>query len=432
MDNKNLAGKRQKKDNEKIEITRVIKNPVQIQTLSVDLIRSAKEDICITITSYQKEHLGVFQLLREVASTKRNLAIKILVSTDKKLKDDFQLPTNVHVRHIDEAVYSNKMIILLLIDKAASLAIKLDKAHDENMKNRSTNYDLNKAIDLAIYSTNKAIVLPYITIFETLWKDLETKEQTETTTTTIQLPEQLKNQDRTEKDFLNVAAHELRAPIQPILGLAEVLRFKKNLNTEQQEELLTIIIRNAKRLKVLTENILDLTRIERQVSLGLHKEVFDIRDLIYDSVSDIKSQLTDNQPLSIDYTFNKEYDVTGVLVEADRSRLVQVISNLLNNAIKFTKVGTIIVGLETIVCRNDGNGEVIVRIKDSGTGIDEALLPRLFQKFMTQSDKGTGLGLFISKSIVEAHGGRIWAENNPDKKGATFSFSLPLLIRPRE
>jgi signal transduction histidine kinase len=426
MDNKNLAGKKQKKENDKIEVTRVIKNPVQIQKLSIDLIRSAKEDICITITSYQKEHLGVFQLLKEVASTRRNLAIKILVSTDKKLKEDFQLPTNVYVRHIDEAVYSNKMIILLLIDKAASLAIKLDKAHDDNIKNRSTNYDLNKAIDLAIYSTNKAIVLPYITMFETLWKDLETKEQTGTTTTT-QLAEQLKNQGRIKNDFLNVAAHELRAPIQPILGLAEVLRSKKKPNTGEQEEILTIIIRNAKRLKVLTENILDLTRIERQVSLDLYKEVFDIRVVIYDSVSDIKSQLTDNQALSID--FNK-YAVSGVLVEADRSRLVQVISNLLNNAIKFTKAGTILVSLETKVDRNDGNDEVIVRIKDSGTGIDAAILPRIFQKFMTQSDKGTGLGLFISKSIVEAHGGRIWGENNPDRKGATFSFSLPLLIRP--
>lgn len=426
MDNKNLAGKKQKKENDKIEVTRVIKNPVQIQKLSIDLIRSAKEDICITITSYQKEHLGVFQLLKEVASTRRNLAIKILVSTDKKLKEDFQLPTNVYVRHIDEAVYSNKMIILLLIDKAASLAIKLDKAHDDNIKNRSTNYDLNKAIDLAIYSTNKAIVLPYITMFETLWKDLETKEQTGTTTTT-QLAEQLKNQGRIKNDFLNVAAHELRAPIQPILGLAEVLRSKKKPNTGEQEEILTIIIRNAKRLKVLTENILDLTRIERQVSLDLYKEVFDIRVVIYDSVSDIKSQLTDIQALSID--FNK-YAVSGVLVEADRSRLVQVISNLLNNAIKFTKAGTILVSLETKVDRNDGNDEVIVRIKDSGTGIDAAILPRIFQKFMTQSDKGTGLGLFISKSIVEAHGGRIWGENNPDRKGATFSFSLPLLIRP--
>jgi signal transduction histidine kinase len=267
-------------------------------------------------------------------------------------------------------------------------------------------------------------------MFETLWKDLETKEQTgttTTTTTTTQLAEQLKNQGRIKNDFLNVAAHELRAPIQPILGLAEVLRSKKKPNTGEQEEILTIIIRNAKRLKVLTVNILDLTRIERQVSLDLYKEVFDIRVVIYDSVSDIKSQLTDNQALSID--FNK-YAVSGVLVEADRSRLVQVISNLLNNAIKFTKAGTILVSLETKVDRNDGNDEVIVRIKDSGTGIDAAILPRIFQKFMTQSDKGTGLGLFISKSIVEAHGGRIWGENNPDRKGATFSFSLPLLIRP--
>ena len=102
----------------------------------------------------------------------------------------------------------------------------------------------------------------------------------------------------------------------------------------------------------------------------------------------------------------------------DRSRLTQVISNLLNNAVKFTTEGTISIGTEK------KDNQVIVSIKDTGSGIEHEILPRLFSKFSAKSFEGTGLGLFISKNI-EAHGGRIWAENNADGKGATFSFSLP-------
>jgi len=110
-------------------------------------------------------------------------------------------------------------------------------------------------------------------------------------------------------------------------------------------------------------------------------------------------------------------------VKADKEKLIQVISNLLNNAIKFTEEGTISVSTEV---KGNGRMEVLVTIKDTGQGIHPEIEPRLFSKFASKSLQGTGLGLFIAKSIVEAHGGKIWAENNSGGKGATFTFSLPV------
>jgi signal transduction histidine kinase len=227
------------------------------------------------------------------------------------------------------------------------------------------------------------------------------------------------------RQFINVAAHELRSPIQPILGLAEILRSRKERETEKQDELLAIIIRNAKRLKELTENILDITRIENQ-SLNLYKEVVNVDDLILKTLEDIKSQTNYKKSIRLIYDDSKkESSSSPLLVEADRGRLIQVISNLLSNAIKFTKEeGTITVDTEK---RSNDMDLLLVRVKDTGTGIDDDIMPRLFEKFVTRSEKGIGLGLFISKNIIEAHGGRIWAENNADRRGATFTFSLPLL-----
>jgi two-component system sensor histidine kinase VicK len=279
-------------------------------------------------------------------------------------------------------------------------------------------------IELGTYSNNIPTVLSYATIFETLWKELELNEQISN------LLEKLTSQQSLKRDFLSIAAHELRDPIQPVLGLAEVLQSRKGIDIQEQEELLAIIIRNAKRLKALTENILDLTRIESQSSLTLHKEIVNIQEVIRDEVSDVKSQLAKEHNVTI----NVEEKVIGIdstideiLVEADRLRLMQVVSNLLTNAIKFTEHGTVSVRIERRI-DNNGSSHAVVSIKDNGLGIDPSIMSRLFEKFATKSDKctGLGLGLFISKNIIESHSGKIWAENNPDGKGATFTFSLPL------
>ena len=231
--------------------------------------------------------------------------------------------------------------------------------------------------------------------------------------------EQLKMQGKLQKEFINIAAHELRTPIQPILGLSEVLRSKEE--DEEKRGLMDIISRNAKRLHHLTEDILDTSKIESQ-SLKLNKEQFNINDLISNVVQDYRNQIKKDDNITLLYESNNDINL---FVKADRYRITQVISNLLNNATKFTKEGAVSVTLEKK--KEDNQQEVLVSVKDSGTGIHSDILPRLFSKFATKAETGTGLGLFISRSIVEAHGGRIWGENNIDGKGARFSFTLPLL-----
>jgi signal transduction histidine kinase len=183
------------------------------------------------------------------------------------------------------------------------------------------------------------------------------------------------------------------------------------------------ICRNAERLQRLTNDILDVTRIEGK-TLKLNKEKFNVSDLLSKLIEDYKNNIEKNNGnVGLSYSeSNKE----AFLVEADRERIIQVISNLLNNAIKFTeeKRGEIYVAAEE---KEKADQEVVVTIKDTGVGIDSEILPRLFTKFATTSQTGTGLGLFICKSIIEAHGGKIWALNNANSKGgATFAFSLPI------
>jgi signal transduction histidine kinase len=221
--------------------------------------------------------------------------------------------------------------------------------------------------------------------------------------------EQLKVHDMMQKEFINIAAHELRSPIQPILGSSEVLQSREK--NEEKRRLANIISRNARRLQSLTEDILDVTRIESH-ALKVKKEEFNLNDIIVNCINDVTINNGKNVKLL--------YEPKDIIVEADKGRLSQVISNLLSNALKFTTHGNISIILEK---KDD---YVIVSIKDTGTGIDSELFPRLFTKFASKSFSGTGLGLFIAKSIIESHGGRIWAKNNTDGKGATFTFSLPI------
>ena len=237
--------------------------------------------------------------------------------------------------------------------------------------------------------------------------------------------ERLKESDNMKNEFINVAAHELRTPIQPILSLTEVLHSK--IKEPQQQELVDVTIRNAKRLQRLTEDILDVTKIESH-SLNLKKEPFNLNDIITNVMEDIIANIVKkNQDANL---IKLAYQPHDIFIEADKARITQVISNILNNAIKFTEAkvnkggGIINIKAEKV----DDSGQVIVSIKDTGTGIDPEILPRLFEKFATKSESGTGLGLYICKSIVEAHGGRIWANNSDGigGEGATFTFSLPI------
>ena len=238
--------------------------------------------------------------------------------------------------------------------------------------------------------------------------------------------EQIKQNGNMQIEFINIASHELRTPIQPILGLTQIILSK--IKDTEQIELLDTVIRNAKRLKQLTDDIFDVTRIESR-SLNLNKEQFDLNEQIKTAINDIKNQISiryNNNAVKLSFE-----EGNGIFIKADKIRIYEVISNLLKNAIKFTKEGTISITTEEKKKKKKKTGkggEVIVKVKDTGIGMPSDILPNLFSKFATGSPfkRGIGLGLFISKSIIEAHGGRIWAENNADGKGATFAFSLPL------
>ncbi|HZD83747.1 MAG TPA: ATP-binding protein [Nitrososphaeraceae archaeon] len=247
------------------------------------------------------------------------------------------------------------------------------------------------------------------------------KTQNELTNKLKEANQQLKDKDRLKDEFINIAAHELRTPIQPILGLSQILlRSLKKVNGKtdsEGEQSLEAIIRNSKKLFRLSQDILDVSKIESH-SLDLKKERFNLNDVIVDSVKDYMNQAEKEGKRDIKLLYEPKEDI---FVEADRGRLNQVVSNLISNAIKFTKEGTIFVNAE-----KKDKEQVIVSIKDSGSGIDPQIQARLFTKFATKSHTGTGLGLFISKNIIEAHGGKIWAENNSNGKGAAFSFSLPI------
>jgi two-component system, OmpR family, sensor histidine kinase VicK len=394
-------------------ILQIIRDPAEVQRLGFELFSSATEEVLIIFSTanafHRQERIGGVQLLREILPTKRKLNIRILTPADERIKETsselrHQLK-KIEVRHIEESLQTN--VTVLVVDRKYSLAVELKD---------DTKDSVHEAIGFATYSNSKSTVLSYVSIFESLWKQVELIEQV------TKLSEKLKDEEKMHKEFINIAAHELRSPIQPIVGLAEILRSNKEIEVVKQEELLSVIIRNAKRLKELTENILDVTRLENQ-SLNLHKELVNIDDLIASALEDITAQTDYKQNIKLIYNDSKKE--SPLLVEADRGRLTQVISNLLSNAIKFTKEGTITVVTEEK--RSSTIDLLLIRIKDSGTGINKDIMPILFEKFATRSEKGMGLGLFVCKSIIEAHGGRIWAENNADDKGSTFTFSLPLL-----
>ena len=375
----------------------VIYDPGQTLELYQSLIMSAEQEIklmfptCNAVTRQDKA--GILYLLQEAA---RKCQIKLLMPNDELVSNFVPASNNAIVTRFIEQQEGGKATILI-VDNKASLMMELK---DDSKKT------FHEAIGLSTFSNSKAGVLSYVSMFESLWRQTE-------------LNEELKNNEKMQKEFINIAAHELRTPVQPILGMAELLELGfegGQSKTEITRDEIDIILRNAKRLERLSSDVLETARIESQ-SLRLNKQLFSLHEVISTSIRDAKNQIGDQ-----DISF--QYDPTDVIVYADKGRISEVVSNILNNAVKFTHNGSITVSVE--VQSNDSGSEVIVLIRDEGTGIDREIASRLFSKFVTKSDKGTGLGLYISKSIIEAHGGKIWARNNEDGRGATFGFSLPL------
>lgn len=389
-------------------VVEIIREPIEIQNLLINLIKSATKEIMLMIpttnTIHRQADIGILQLLKKIA-TDSNVNIRIMAplndySVKQKIQNVLSPPSSpsslIQVRNIETSSATKSTIVI--IDRKESLVTEV---------NDDSKDTFSGSLGFATYSNSRSTVLSYVSIFESFWLQTE-------------MYKKIKETERMQKEFINIAAHELRGPIQPILGLTQVVRFKMK-DTELQK-LQDVVIRNAKRLQRLTDDILDVTKIESNL-LHLNKEVFNLNDLIFRIIDDDKSQI-DNKDIKLIYQDSSNSDDNNIIiVQADKYRLNQVISNLISNSIKFTnKGGTIFITTK----REKDNKAIIISIKDTGIGIDPEIMPRLFTRFASKSFQGTGLGLYISKSIIEAHGGRIWATNNTDGKGAIFTFSLPL------
>jgi two-component system, OmpR family, sensor histidine kinase VicK len=308
--------------------------------------------------------------------------------------------------------------------KLESKTIELDISNKSLFESNREIAEINK--ELA--ETNKALVLTNKQFAElnqestTLSKELASAYQ------------KIEQQNRTYAAFINIAAHELRTPSQAILGYAGIAK-RDPAYKEDKEGYIRAIYRNAFRLDRLINNILDVTKIEGH-TLELDKQRFNLDDVLLTVIEDTKTQvLANNSKIKLSLSLDKSSSRSSVVVndgpisvEADRERITQVLYNLLDNAIKFSEEGIISVAKRKRNNKDNGDAKEVIEIsvKDTGSGIHPEIMPKLFSKFASKSFSGTGLGLYISKGIVEAHGGRIWAENNPDGKGASFSFSLPL------
>ena len=402
------------------EVIETIKDKEETQNLLFSLLESANEEILVIFSTsnefHRQENAGFFKVVKKVKAKRPWINVCILTPKDNEIES----------RKLKEFSSFNiffaeplQRVSVLVVDKKYSLTVELK---DDTKQQPSID-----AIGLASYSNSLPTVLSYISVFETLRKQTE-------------LLERLKYHDKIQQEFINIAAHELRNPLQPILGLSKIV--KDNIKDKDQRDLLDVIIKNTNRLKSLTDDILDVTRIESH-KLHLNKESFCISDLLYSIIKEFRHTLEINNNKNIKFKLHfNSIDLNKIIVVADKNRLTQVISNLINNSIKFISTetgkedtkGLISINIEkTIINSNESNNSsnsvidgVIISIKDNGQGIDSEIFPRLFTKFASKSYQGTGLGLYICKNIVEAHGGKIWAKNNEDGKGATFSFSILL------
>ncbi len=414
----------------------VVYDSIRTKNLYVEMIENASSEIMVLFPTANgfigQEKAGIIQLLRQ-AVEKRHIKVRILMPAhssvliqqhsqtppkDDSLPGDHDLDRFLSIRHIQPLVDSAQISSILVTDKKHSLVVELKD---------DANTIFEEAIGLSTYSNSKPGVLSYVAIFENLWLVTELYEHIRNVNEELQKAnEHLKINDKMQKEFINIAAHELRTPTQAILSFADLLPLYPD-----NKELGIMIQRNAKRLQRLIKDILDVTKIESQ-QLILRKGTVNIHDLCY-LIQDYGQQLEKLNTKKIIKLFSQFPEEKNVSLIADKERLLEVISNIMDNAIKFIeKEGSIYFHVKVEETENNDDNDfangshVLITIKDTGVGISEEIFPRLFTRFASKSINGTGLGLYISKSIIEAHGGMIWAENNKNGNGATFTIRLPL------
>jgi two-component system sensor histidine kinase VicK len=393
------------------EFVEVITDGIKAANLMVDFAKSVREEAQLILSQPKTmEQAGKLGMLDHLIHAANSYGAEIRVIT----------PITVENSKLARQIMNQAPNIQILAGpvSTAGLFIQNEDRYFIAEDKDSNAAETAEATSRVIYSNSKNGVKSFKSIFETLWKQSELYEQLRIAN------EKLILHDNMQKEFINIAAHELRTPIQPILVTAELLDLQFSSEQEKAKEEkgeitrdeLNILVRNAKRLERLSSNILDIARIESG-TLPLSIQEFNLNDMLSPLIQDTRNELKKRgkEDLMIHYAADN-----NIVLKGDNERLSEVVWNLLDNATKFTEKGAI-----SIVTTKDDN-YITLAIKDSGSGINSNVLPKLFTKFVTKSEKGTGLGLYISKSIIEAHGGKIWAKNNNDGKGSTFTFTLPL------
>ena len=395
------------------EFLEVISDCKKATEIYVELARSLKKEALFLLSDskamIRADKLGIIDSLIE-ASSQGSAVVKMICPLSEE--------NSAIIKRISQRAPYIEIINggsshsgLFVVDSAKFLRFELKDPKAE---------EFSEAIGFVVYSNSKVSVKSSKALFELIWNEhLQYRK--------LQEYERRKEADKMKNEFINIAAHELRTPIQPILSLSQIMRSQK-VNIDEYHEFLDVIISSAKRLQRLANDILDATQIESHL-LKLDKKLFNLNETISDVVQGYKQQIetrnrTNNNNLKLVLESNAGDTIT---LKADKNKISQVLSNLLSNAIKFTREGTILVKAEKNKGGKEANpDEVIVTVKDTGTGIDPEIFPKLFSMFVSKSYEDTGLGLFISKSIIEAHGGKMWAENNKDGIGARFSFKIPI------
>lgn len=392
----------------------VINDKNKAAELLLSLSKLAKEEVLFLLPNdialVRMKKLGVLDSLQKASLQGVNVRVICPVTeVSAEIVERLRIESQIKFAKGNESESG-----IMLIDSSRFISAELVNPTSETF---------SEAIGIALYSNSKRSTTMLRSFFNSLWNQAE-------------LYKRLELQEKMEKEFINMAAHEIRTPVQPLLGMTDILmsQFEEGQEGEEQQQVrgkknkkeiavakeeIEMIARNVKRLERLTCDILDVSRIESN-TLKLNEKLIDLNQKIRIVVNDEKSAIPRGKELKIIFD---QRESAPLFVKGDNSRLFEVLTNLIGNAIKFTDSGGIItVTVEKSAAKN----EALVSIKDSGNGIDREILPRLFTKFASKSDKGTGLGLYLSKGIIEAHGGRIWAENNTEGKGATFRFTLPL------
>jgi len=401
------------------EEVKIISDASDVRKAYFNLIESAEFEISLIIATpnalKRNYKEGIISKLIE-ASEKRNVNVYLAIPTydnDKLQIDNFQsgkLDKNYkfHIKFIAPVTTQTHKIktTFLIVDKKF---VFIKDVKDDIKDN------FIEAVGYATLHTSKSRAESYNFIFDTVWRQADIYESLkEANKNLLYSYEKLEEHDAMEKEFVNLAAHELRTPSQSIIGYSEMLRDSPERNKRYEEA----ILRSAERLHSLVTNMLNIARIESQ-TMKLNKTNFDLNTKIENVIDDASQEfkLRADDKVRIDF---KPTDKINVI--ADEEKILQVFANLLSNALKFTNKGVI----NITVRRHEEVDKAIVSIRDSGSGIAPDIIPHLFSKFKTKSEKGLGLGLYISKSIVDAHHGKIEAYNNPNAEGATFVVTLPL------